>query len=149
MIISGDLFLCKRHADIRYTAWRNPATIMKIAPGVGEPRRQERLIGDGATLPDELVQPLAGGCAVALAVNVDSARGARWLAVEEDAESHGSSWCFWPHDEMEVAGVEAAGDPPVGRVQRAGLFLRRPVPGQGPVIESQPRGGNIDVALAR
>ena len=54
-----------------------------------------------------------------------------------------------PHDQVQVAGVEAVRDPPAGLVQRGGLFLHCPVPGQGPVIEPQLRRGLIGVTLSR
>jgi hypothetical protein len=40
-------------------------------------------------LPDELVQPLVGHCAMALAVNVGPVRRARRLSVDEHPESYG------------------------------------------------------------
>src|ERR1039457_4596489 len=100
---------------------------------------------DGAGLADELIQPLLGEGAVALGVNVGSVGLARLLPVDEYTESRGTSCCRRSHDEMKVAGVEAAGDPSVGRVERGGLFLHRPVPEQGPLVEPQLRGGGIDM----
>src|ERR1035441_8339468 len=50
---------------------------------------------------------------------------------------------------MEVASVEPAGDLPAPGVQRGGLVLRRPVPRQGPLVESQPSRGGIHVRPAR
>src|SRR6266498_5137313 len=78
---------------------------------------------DGAGLADELVHPLVREGAVAVAVDVGPVRLAGWLPVEQDAEPHRGCWCCWSHDQVEVAGVEAAGDLPVRRVERDGLLL--------------------------
>src|SRR6266567_4701481 len=56
--------------------------------GVGE-GDLESAVGDGAGLADELVYPLRGDRAVAIAVDVASVRVAGWLPVDEDAASHG------------------------------------------------------------
>src|SRR5918995_5890169 len=78
----------------------------------------EGAVGDGAGLPDELVQPLLGHRSVALVVNVDPMRRIRRLSVDEHAESHGRARYCRPHDQMKIASVEAVGDVPVGSVQR-------------------------------
>ena len=46
-----------------------------------EERDLERVLCDGATLPDELIQPLLGRCTVALDVDVAAVRPA-WLESE-------------------------------------------------------------------
>src|SRR5258706_8834809 len=97
----------------------------------------EGAVGDGAGMADELVQPLFGHRSVALAVNIDPVRRIRRLPVEEHAESYGRARYARPHDQVKIAGVKAVRDLPAGLVQRGGLFLHCPVPGQGPVIESQ------------
>ena len=61
--------------------------------------------GDGPALADELVQSLFGHRSVALAVNVGAVCRARWLPVEEHAESHGRVRCGRPHDQVKIAGV--------------------------------------------
>src|SRR5450631_3123981 len=111
----------------------------------------EGAVGDSAGLADELVNPplREGAAAVGVGVGVGSVRLARWLPVDTDAEPEGSSWRCRSHDEVEVAGVEAAGDLPARRVQRGDLFLHAPVPRQGPLVEPQPRWDGIDVRLAR
>jgi hypothetical protein len=108
----------------------------------------EGLVGDGAGLADELVYPLLGKGAVAVVVDIGFVGVAGWLSVDEDAVSDRGAWFWRSHDEVEVAGVEAAGDLPVRRVQRGGLFLHGPVPGQGPVVEPQPLGDGVGVRLA-
>jgi hypothetical protein len=94
-----------------------------------EERDLEGMPGDGPRLPDELVKPLFGGGAVALAVKVRPVGRARRLTVEEHPESHRGSRRCWPHDEVEIAGVESVGDLPVGFVCRGGPLLYGPVPG--------------------
>src|SRR5271165_979396 len=119
-----------------------------LDPGVGE-GDLEGAVGDGAGLPDELVQPLFGHRSVALAVHVGPVRRTRRLAVDEHAEPHRRALYGGPHDQVQIAGVEAVGDLPAGLVGRGGVFAHRPGPGQGPVIESQLRRGLIGVTLAR
>src|SRR6266498_2170050 len=104
----------------------------------------EGAVSDGAGLADELVHPLVREGAV----DVGPVRLAGWLPVEQDAEPHRGCWCCWSHDQVEVAGVEAAGDLPVRRVERDGLLLHGPVPRQGPLVEPQPCRDGIDVRLA-
>jgi len=91
----------------------------------------EGALGDGAGLADELVHPLlrqgAGAGAGAVGVGVGPVCLAGWLSVDTDAKPQRRSW-RGPHDEVEVAGVEAAGDLAARRVQRGGLFLHGPVP---------------------
>src|SRR5271165_7515193 len=80
-----------------------------LSPGVEE-GDLEGAVGDGAGLTDELIYPLLCDRAVAIAVDVASVCLAGGLSVDEDAASHGGFWCCRSHDEVEVAGVEAAGD---------------------------------------
>src|SRR5712691_874669 len=86
----------------------------------------ELAIGDGLRLPDQLMQPLFGNGTVALLVDIDSVRSARWLSIDEQAKSHGGSRRRRPHDEVKIAGMKTIGDPTVGFVQRGGLFPDRP-----------------------
>src|SRR5580692_9454877 len=83
----------------------------------------EGVPGDESRLADELVKPLFDGGAVALAVKVGPVARARRLPVQEHAESHRGSRHCWPHDEVEIAGVEPVHDIPVGFVRRGGLLL--------------------------
>src|SRR5215831_12444240 len=93
----------------------------------------EGAAGDGSGLADELVDPLLGEGAVAVAVGVAAVRRTGWLPVDEDPEPYRGGWCGRPHDQVEVAGVEAAGDAPAGRVQRGRLPAHGPVPLQRPL----------------
>ena len=107
----------------------------------------ELSISDGRRLSDQLIQPRCGHRAVALVVHVNAVRSARRLSIEAHAKAHGSaSWCR-PHDEMQIAGVKAVHDPPVGLVQHRGLFPHCPITRQGPMIALQPLGGRIDATL--
>jgi hypothetical protein len=85
------------------------------------------VLGDNATLTDELIEPLFADRAVALIVKVNAVSSVRWLSVYEHAKRHGRSSRRQSHDQMQVAGVEALQDPPVGRVQQRGLPLNRPI----------------------
>jgi len=76
----------------------------------------EGAVGDGAGLADELVHPLLRDCDVAITVDVASVCLAGGMSVDEDAASRGRFRCCRSYDEVEVAGVEAAGDLPVRRV---------------------------------
>src|SRR5262245_1935793 len=99
----------------------------------------ELSISDVVRLSDQLVQPLFGNRAVALVVNVNSVSSARRLSIDEHAKAHGSSWRCRSHDKMQIAGVKAVHDPPVGLVQQSGLFHHCPITRKGPMIEVQPR----------
>ena len=105
----------------------------------------EGALGDRAGLADELVQPRFGDRAVALVVDIGSVRGSRRLPVDAYAEPHGRPSRCRSHDQVQVAGVEAVGDPPLGLIEHDGLRLYRPVPDRGPMVESQPRGSGVAV----
>src|SRR5579884_227163 len=100
-------------------------------------------------LADQLIEPRVGQRAVALLVNVNSMSRPRRLSIEEHAKSHGRSSRCRSHDQMEIAGVKAVRDAPVGRVQHRGPSLHRPLTRKGPLIEPQPYGGSIDVTLVQ
>jgi hypothetical protein len=122
----------------------------RVSLGAGvEERDFEGALGDRSGLADELVQPLFDDRAVALFVNVGAVSRARRLPLEEHAEAHGGPAGGRPHDQVEVTGVEAAGDLAVGLVQPGGLLLHCPVARQGPLVEPQLRGGAVHVGLAR
>src|SRR5262245_46589598 len=87
----------------------------------------ELSISDGLWLSDQLIQPLFGNRAVALVVNVNSVSSARGLSIDEHAKAHGSSVRCRSHDKMQIAGVKAVHDPPVGLVQYSGLFPNCPI----------------------
>src|SRR2546429_3094684 len=106
-------------------------------------------IGDGLELSDQLIQPLFAGRAVALVVDVYAVSSTRGPPVDKHAKARGCSWRYRSHDEMEIAGVKAVRDPPVGLVEHRGLFPDRPVAGKRPLVEAQPRGDVIDAGGVR
>src|SRR5437588_9770754 len=109
----------------------------------------ELAISNVPRLADQLIQPLLDNRAVALVVNITSVSSARSLSIDEHAKAHGRSSRCRSHDEMEIAGVKAVRDPPVGRVQHRSPSLHRPLTRKGPMIEPQPRGGSIDATAAQ
>jgi hypothetical protein len=94
------------------------------------------------------MRPLLGEGTVAGGVGLGSVRLAGRLSVDSDVEPDRGSWGGWRHDEVEVAGVEAAGDLPARRVRGGGLFGHGPLPGQGPLFESQPGRAGVGVRRA-
>ena len=109
----------------------------------------ELSIRDGLGLSDQLIRPLLGSRAVALFVSVDSVSDAWRLSVDEHAKSHGSSTPCRRHDEVQIAGVKAVRDPPVGLVQDIGPAPHRPITRERPMIESQSRRDSIDATLVQ
>src|SRR6266511_2642612 len=97
----------------------------------------EGAVRDRSRLPDQLIQPLVHHRAVALFVDVESARFAGRLTVDEHAEGNGGPWRPWTQDQVDVARVEAERDPPAGFVQHARASLDRPVPRESPLVEPQ------------
>src|SRR5258708_22436559 len=87
----------------------------------------ELAIGDGLGLSDQLIHPLLGDRAVALVVDVDAVSGARRLSINKHAKSNRGSRHGRSHDEVKIAGMKTIGDPPIGLVERGGLFPDRPV----------------------
>src|SRR5918998_5813414 len=109
----------------------------------------EPSIDDGFRLSDQLVQTLLGHRAVALFVNVGSVSRAWRLPVDQHAKSHGRSWGCRAHDEMKIAGVKTIRDASVGLVQHGGFLPHRPITGQRPIIQAQPRGQFIDARFVQ
>jgi hypothetical protein len=84
---------------------------------------------------------------VALLVHVEPMRVTGRLSVDEHAERHGPARLTRPQDEVDVAGVEAEGDSPIGPVQRARPPLDRPVAGERPLVELQRIRGEVGARL--
>jgi hypothetical protein len=74
----------------------------------------ELAISDGLRLSDQLIQPLLRNCAVTLVVYVNSVGSPRRLSIDAHTKTHGSSSRRRSHDEMKIAGVKTARDPPGG-----------------------------------
>src|SRR5829696_9163967 len=135
-----------------WTSLVNALVILDLAEGEGvgvdawvEEGDLEGALADQAGLADELVQAWFGDGAVALVVDVDPVGGARWLPVDPHVEPHGSPLGWRSHDQVQIPGVEAVGDLPLGLVERDGLWLDRPVTSKGPMVEPQPLGDSIDL----
>ena len=100
----------------------------------------ESPVSDGTGLPDQLIQPLLGDGAVALLVDIEAVSRAGRLRLDHDAKAHRRARRCRSHHEMNIARVETIRDASVRLVQRGVSALHRPVAGQRPLIEGQPRG---------
>src|ERR1700733_8264430 len=113
-----------------------------------EERDLESTVGYGARLAAGVVQWLFGQGSVGFVADIGPVRRPRWLPRDTQMKRRGGARCGGAHDEVEVAGVEPVGDLTLGLVEGDNLFLHGPVPGQGPVIESQLRWGGVHARLA-
>ena len=77
----------------------------------------DRAVGDRAGLAQELVHPLLGDRAGAVAVDVTAVGFAGRLPVEADPAPYRFVRCGRSHDQVDVTGVEPIGDEPVRLVQ--------------------------------
>src|SRR5438067_12343894 len=87
---------------------------------------EKRPIPDVPLLPDQLIQPVVGRHAVALAVHIRAVILERARAIQNDAESH---WCAVrsrTEHEMQLACVEPEDDLAGGRRQGGGLLADAP-----------------------
>src|SRR5215207_1859840 len=96
----------------------------------------ERALADRVVLAHELVHAALPEHAVPLLVDVLAMRRARGLAVEAHAEGNWFSRSGRQH-EMRVASVEPEGDGPASLVEHDVLGSRRPLAGEGPVVQGQ------------
>jgi hypothetical protein len=85
-------------------------------------------VGDRAPLANQLIELRLDQGSVALFVDVEPVVVAGRFSIDEHPQRHGRTSLPLSHDEMDVAGVEAERDPPVGSVQHACPPLDRPVP---------------------
>ena len=103
---------------------------------------------DGPRLPYQLIHSRRFGYrAITLAIGISSVSGGRRLSIDQHAKAHRCTARRQTHDEIKVAGMKAVRDPPVGLVEYGSLFPYGPITRKGPMIESQPRRGRIDVTL--
>src|SRR5829696_1214818 len=72
---------------------------------------------------------------------------ARRFAVDEHPERHDDPRRRRPHHEVDVAGVETEGDPPVGFVEHARAALDRPLARERPLVELQSVRRNVRVGF--
>jgi hypothetical protein len=91
---------------------------------------------DRVVLAHELVEAAVSEHAVSVLVDVDAARGAWSLAVQEHAKANLlGGW--WDKDEMGVTHVKPVGDAATGAVELDVLARDRPFTSQGPVVDGQ------------
>src|SRR5215475_14325855 len=95
------------------------------------------------------MQPLLGNRAVSLVINIDAMGGTRRLSIDVHTKPHRSCSRRGSHDEMQIAGVKAIGDPPVGLVQHARSLLYSPLAREGPMVQPQLRWGGVETLVIR
>jgi hypothetical protein len=93
----------------------------------------EGAVGDQTPLANQLTELRLDQGSVALFVDVEPVVVALKFSIDEHPQRHGRTSLPLPHDEMDVAGVEAERHPPVGSVQHACPPLDRPVPRSSPL----------------
>src|SRR5947199_10517077 len=71
------------------------------------------------------------------------------MTIDVYAKAHGRSQRFRSHDQIQIAGMKAERDAPVGLVQQCDSSLHRPLTSKGPMIEPQPLGDSIDARLVQ
>src|SRR5207237_508279 len=79
-------------------------------------------------LADQLVEPRSGCRSLTVFVDVKAVRRAWRFSIDQHAERHGPL-STWPHDQVDVARVEAERDPPICLVPYSRPPLGRPVAG--------------------
>src|SRR3954471_7605687 len=94
-------------------------------------------IGDGAGLPDQLVEPLLGKGAVPVLVDVTAVRCAGRLSIEPHTKAYRRTESCRTHNEIYIATVETVNDCTIRLVERDPLALYRPVARQRPLVPVQ------------
>jgi hypothetical protein len=94
----------------------------------GEESDLEGAVGDRAPLANQLTELRLDQGSMARFVDVEPLVVAGRFSIDEHAQRHGRTSLPFSHDEMDVAGVEAERDPPVGSVQHACPPLDSPIP---------------------
>src|SRR5215831_8219373 len=121
---------------------------MKSCGGCGSAKREvkglnarrdkfdfEHPIRDGLGLSNQLIHPRLAHSAIALIVNIDPVSGARRLTIDSDAEPDCRALHAWPHDEIEIARMEAIHNSPTWGFETGGLGCNRPVTHKRPLVE--------------
>src|SRR5437016_2947861 len=143
---AGQARSARRHAG---RAWRASSERKDISLHARiEKLDFEHSIGNRLGLPDELVEPLFGGRAVALLVDVSSVSIPRRAPIEEHAETYRRSARWRSHDQMQIARVKTVGDAPVSLVECYSAGAHSPIAAERPLIEPERRWGSIGSALA-
>src|SRR6266550_6848000 len=122
------------------------------SPGLRRPRNPREMNSSLMSSPSVLVSLCS--CYVPFYhmqtfVNVTAVSSTRRSSIDARAKAHGRSPHCRSHDQMQIAGVKAVRDAPVGLVQHRGLSLHRPITGKGPMIEREARGDSIDARLVQ
>src|ERR1700679_1658362 len=89
---------------------------VSLHAGVEEPDL-ERMVGDRAALPDELVEALPRHDAVARFIDIAAMVVAGRGAVDRDAKSHGLAVRTGPEHQVKIAGVEDVDDSAIALVE--------------------------------
>ena len=87
----------------------------------------------GPLLAHELIEALLGHRAIACGIDIGAMVGARRLAVDENAKADRLAAVARPQHEMQIARMEAIGDPAVARIERRALAADRPICRSGPI----------------
>ncbi len=70
----------------------------------------ECAVGDGAALPDELIEPLSGDDTLAVGIHIRAVVVGRPHTIDGDAKSHGLAIGRRAENQMEVAGMKFVDD---------------------------------------
>ena len=84
------------------------------------------MIGDRASLPDELIKPLPGHDALPVGIDIRAVAGAGWRAIDRDAESDRLTIRPRSENQMQIARVEPVNDTAVFLVEDGMLSADRP-----------------------
>ena len=82
-----------------------------------------------------------------VSIHIRPAGDAGGLTVQEHPEWDRRSRGCGPHDEVEVARVEAERDAPSGLIRHRRMPGDRPATRERPVIQAEPGGRHVDVGL--
>jgi hypothetical protein len=114
------LSLLTRTTDVRRTIEaRRGLPKCKVKDGDTRPKKLNLKlpISDCSGLSDQLVHPWLGNGASALLVNVEAMSVVWGAAIDQYVESHRTAIGRGTQDQIDIAGVKAVHEPPVGRVR--------------------------------
>src|SRR5437016_6310876 len=138
---AGQARSARRHAG---RAWRASSERKDISLHAQiEKLDLEHSIGNRLGLPDELVEPLFSGRAVALLVDVGPVSIPRRAPIKEHAETYRRSARWRSHHQMQVARAESVDDASVGLVEGYGSGGYGPIAAEPPFVEPERPRSNI------
>src|SRR5207245_6585372 len=108
----------------------------------------EHSIANRPWLANELVETMLVHRAVALVVDIGAMRVARRLTIEQNAEAHCRPARDRPHDQMQIARLEAIRQAPIRLVDCCGARSHRPVAAERPLIQPKRAWRGVSVAPA-